>query len=243
MRRLPSNHSKRPRIEKELKKRKAGYRGEKSLDKELNSFSDQKYNILHDLRLLHSEDSFFQLDTLMVLQNYLLILEAKNIAGTIFFDQTFHQLIRTANGNEEAFPDPIIQIDRQQRQLELWLRKNKFPNIPIFSLIVIINPATQIKTDRKNCIIKQKVVHTALLPEKIKIYDDNCPNEKITLKEMKSLIRQLIKLHTSFNPDVLQQFQIQKSEILTGVHCPECLRLPMKRKRGGWLCSYCNSIS
>ncbi len=52
LRRLPPHHPKIPLIEKDLIKRRAGYRGEKSVDYHL-SFLPDEYLIFHGLRLVH----------------------------------------------------------------------------------------------------------------------------------------------------------------------------------------------
>ena len=49
---------------------------------------------------------FFQIDFLIITLHYLLILEAKNYSGQIYFDDDFNQIIQTKNGEEKALPDP-----------------------------------------------------------------------------------------------------------------------------------------
>lgn len=116
LRRLPKNHPKIPYIEENLAKKMAGYRGEHSIDYPLSFLTFQNYFILHDLRLPHN-DYFFQIDTLLISPKFILMLEVKNIAGKLFFDQEFHQLVRTLNDKEEVFPDPILQVKRHETQL------------------------------------------------------------------------------------------------------------------------------
>ncbi|MFX3623267.1 MAG: nuclease-related domain-containing protein [Ectobacillus sp.] len=117
LRRLPPQHPKQKEIEENLAKSLSGYRGEQSLDYYLSFLPPKQQLILHDLRLKEN-GRYFQIDTLILTKAFILIIEAKNIAGTIFFDTAFHQLIRTIDGKEEAFPDPIMQITRQKQQLQ-----------------------------------------------------------------------------------------------------------------------------
>src|SRR5699024_6468267 len=42
---------------------------------------------------------------------------------------------------------------------------------------------------------------------------------------------------------VLSKFNIGKSEILTGVHCPSCMWLGMKYHYGNWHCHKCGQNS
>ncbi|MED1204551.1 nuclease-related domain-containing protein [Heyndrickxia acidicola] len=107
LRRIPITHPKRPLMEEELAKSYAGYRGEQSLDYHFKFLPEKNYLILHDLRLNNNEHSYFQVDSLLMSSKFLVIIEAKNISGSIIFDDHFNQLIRTINGKEEAFSDPI----------------------------------------------------------------------------------------------------------------------------------------
>lgn len=116
IRRLPPYHPKLPFISEELNKKMAGYKGESSLDFYLGFLDPKQYFIFHDLRL-KDDSRFFQIDTLIVTKSYLLIIEVKNIAGTIHFDPLFNQLIRIKEGKEMAFPDPLLQVKRHELQL------------------------------------------------------------------------------------------------------------------------------
>lgn len=81
------------------------------------------------------------MDSLLLSQNYILILEVKNISGTLLFDHNFQQLIRTLDGTEEAYPYPLTQIQQHEDHLKSWLAKNGFIVIPVHSLVVISNPS------------------------------------------------------------------------------------------------------
>ena len=130
LRRLPPHHPQISLIIEELKKRTAGYKGECSLDFPLG-FLEQNFDIFHDLRL-EDQSRFFQIDTLLITQKMCLIIEVKNIAGTIYFDPIFRQLIRTKDGKETAFPYPITQLERQELQLKEWFQKNRLQDMPSF---------------------------------------------------------------------------------------------------------------
>jgi hypothetical protein len=239
-RRLPVNHTSRKRIEEEYKIAMAGYKGEKSIEYYLADFSDEKHHIFHDLRFLHKGEDFFQLDIVMLTSHYLLILEIKNITGTLYFDRHAQQLLRYTNGEQEGFPDPITQVDRQERLLKEWLVTNKLPSIPIHSHIVISHPTTIIKTTPGYEEIFQKVIHAASIPKKIQKLDQMNNRNQITQKELDQISHKLLERNIPSVPDILQKFQIDKSDILTGVHCPMCSVLPIDKKRGCWYCHQCD---
>lgn len=242
IRRLPGYHPLRPKIEEEWAKSRAGYRGEQSIDYHLQFFHDKHYLILHGLRIPIGENDFFQIDTLILSPRYILVLEVKNISGTLYFDQTFHQLIRILNKEEEAFPDPILQVKRQKMKLKQWLQQYKFPDIPIVPFVVISNPSSIIKTDPQHISsVSQIVIRASILQTKAEQLNRAHQKEIYSMKEMRKLSRLLIKNHSEHHPDLLQKYQISISELLTGVQCQKCLAFPMQRKRGTWFCMACST--
>ncbi|MGG3571578.1 nuclease-related domain-containing protein [Bacillus gobiensis] len=243
LRRLPSNHPSRKKIEEELLKSYAGYRGEQSIDYHLTFLPADKYHLLHDLRLQNRQKHYFQMDTLILSPHFFLILEVKNISGSLYFDQVFHQLIRTADGKEEGFPDPILQVKKQEKQLKYWLADNHYPSVPIVSLVVISNSSTIIRCSPNEKEMKEKVIHSNALPFKLEALEALHKTVKLSNKELKKISHRLYKNHQPIQPSILQQFQIAEKDILTGVHCPSCDRLPMKREEGKWKCDHCESSS
>lgn len=118
LRRLPAHHPKRNVVAENLAKFMAGYKGEQAIEYPLSFLSETKYSILHDIRLF-DQKHYFQIDTIIVSSHFLLFLEIKNIVGTLIFDAKFNQLIRISDGTlEEGFPDPLLQVKRQEMQLK-----------------------------------------------------------------------------------------------------------------------------
>ncbi|MFV2047371.1 nuclease-related domain-containing protein [Metabacillus sp. YM-086] len=74
-----------PEIKNDLSKRLAGYKGEKAVDYQLSFLPEDNFYILNDIRLKES-GRYFQMDSLLLNRYYLIKLEIKNIAGTIYFD-------------------------------------------------------------------------------------------------------------------------------------------------------------
>ncbi|MGM0753740.1 MAG: nuclease-related domain-containing protein [Bacillota bacterium] len=243
LRRLPLHHPKLHMISEELGKRMAGYKGEKALDYTLSFLDPKKYNILHDLRLPRNshKDSFFQIDTLLITSKFILIIEVKYLAGTAFFDPNFNQLIQTKDGIEQALPDPTVQIKRQESQFINWLSKYGFPNIPIYSCVVMSNDRTIIKTSPDNKTLNKIVIHRHSLLEKVKGLEDSMRIESATPKDLKKLIRTLKKQHEEQNPSILERFNIEEKDLLNGVICEACNHRPLVRKHGTWFCLKCKS--
>jgi hypothetical protein len=238
-RRLNQNHPKLLTISDELGGRLAGHHGEQSNDYFLKPFLSKGYSILHDLRLA-AHDSFFQIDTLLISTRYILILEIKYITGTLHFDH-LNQVIRARDdGSEEAFQNPIYQVKRQRSHLTDWLSRNRVPNIPIHSLVVMSNPRTIIKSLPSHKDVLQYVTHSPYLQERIQVFDKMHSVEKLTKKEISKLSKMLVRQHIPDNPDLLKRYQIKEKDIIKGVYCTECFYMPVVRKYGTWYCSKCS---
>lgn len=239
LRRLNNNHKKRPEIEEDLAKRRAGLKGEKNLSYHL-TFLPDGYDIIHDIRLMNSHGYAFQIDTLLLSHHYILILEVKNILGTLYFDKHSKQFTRIYNEKEEGYPNPIVQAERHHNQLEKWILSHKLPLLPIEHLVIISHPSTIIKSNDYK--IFQVVFHAEHLPKKILSIEKpyKTPLDK---KDYRKLSRTIVKNHVPRNLDILKTYGISKKEIITGVQCPSCSFNPIHLKHGTWICPSCNSTS
>ncbi|HDR6309107.1 TPA: NERD domain-containing protein [Bacillus cereus] len=239
LRRLPVPHPKKNVVAENLAKFMAGYKGEQAIEYPLSFLPETEYSILHDIRLF-DQKHYFQIDTLIVSSYFLLFLEIKNIIGTLIFDAKFNQLIRVADGTlEEGFPDPLLQLKRQELQLRRWLQLHGLYNIPIESLVVISSPRTIIKASDE--MFSSKIIHSANLPYRIKQIE-NQYKEK-TIDNINGLTDQIISEHSPKRQNVLVQYNIKKEELLKGVQCEECFTMTMLKEKQGWRCSNCNSMS
>lgn len=75
----------RDEIEQTTKKYKAGFKGEKFIGNFLDSLSIKDSFLFHDLRLFNGVH-YFQIDFLLLTLYFFLILEVKNIFGTMTLD-------------------------------------------------------------------------------------------------------------------------------------------------------------
>jgi hypothetical protein len=241
--RLPPTYPKKHLVESELGKVLAGWRGEQAVDFHLSFLPKGNYLILHDLRLEDIESRFFQMDTVLLSQKYHVILEIKNMAGTLFFNNEPQQVVQHLNNEEKAYACPILQVERQCLQLQTLLKKLHLPVVPIMYLIIISHANTVIKIAPNYQKAKQTVIHTSALLEKINTIESNFNDLKLTQKELNKIARFLVKQHQPLNPDYFERFKIPQADILTGVHCPNCRQLPMKRVRGMWFCPSCRFSS
>ncbi|QWG35984.1 nuclease-related domain-containing protein [Bacillus mycoides] len=239
LRRLPAHHPKKNVVAENLAKFMAGYKGEQAIEYPLSFLSETKYSILHDIRLF-DQKHYFQIDTIIVSSYFLLFLEIKNIVGTLIFDAKFNQLIRISDGAlEEGFPDPLLQVKRQEMQLKKWLSLHGLYNFPIESLVVISSPRTIIKTSDE--ILFSKIIHSANIPNRIKQIENQYKEKMID--NINGLIDQIMNEHSPQRQNVLAQYNIKKEELLKGVQCEKCFIMTMLKEKKGWRCSNCNGMS
>lgn len=133
-RRLKDNHDQAPLIEQEYAKILAGYRGEQSINYFLSFLPQEQYHIFHDLRLPSLQNEyFFQMDILLLSRQFFLIIEVKNIAGSVTYDPSNQQLIQYHREKEIVYRDPFLQVQRQKQQLYKWIEKANITNPPPIS--------------------------------------------------------------------------------------------------------------
>ncbi|MGW6298345.1 nuclease-related domain-containing protein [Peribacillus butanolivorans] len=241
-RRLSPNHPKQKKITNDYRKIRTGFNGESSIGKELKDLS-KKYQVFHDLRLSRDESSFFQMDFLIISTNYCIIIEVKNFAGLLYFDRTYPQLIRTKDGQEQAYLDPLIQVDVQKSRLINWLNLHKFPLLPIETLIANANSNTIIKTTPGHASIFKQITGKETLISKIQTLEKKYPSAQLTQRQRNKLSNTFLQKNTPHNPDILKWYQISETDLLKSVHCPECSILQMQRHWGKWTCAHCSYSS
>ncbi|MCA1056110.1 NERD domain-containing protein [Rossellomorea aquimaris] len=242
--RLDPFHESKPLIELDLKKRKAGFNGEKAVDYHLSFLTGKHYWLFFDIRLPLAPH-YFQIDTILLTPYYILAIEVKNVSGIIRIDPHIKQCTRIYKDSQEGFIDPISQARRQTHFLQKWLSLHKIPPLPIEYLVVISNPSTTIEyTSRPeaqspylNIIHSQSVIDRIIQLNslyKMKALDDK------TLKKIKKLI---LTHHEDIPSKCLQTYNLKKEEILPGVQCEHCGHLPLKRTRNSWHCDQCSRQS
>ena len=241
-RRLSANHPKQERIKNDFRKIRTGFNGERSIGKELKNLP-KEYRVFHDLRLDLVGSRYFQMDFLIITRNYCIIIEVKNFAGTLYFDRTYPQLIRSKDGQEQAYLDPLIQVDVQKSRLKDWLTFHKFPSLPIETLIANANSNTIIRTTPGFTPILKKITGKETLITKIHTLEEKYPSEQLTQRQSTRLSNTILQKNTPHNPDILNLYQIDEQDLLKSVQCPECAALNMHYHWGKWSCSQCSYAS
>jgi ribosomal protein L37AE/L43A len=242
LQRLTLAHNQKNVVESDLAKQLAGYRGEKNLRYHLIFLPEGEYKIFYDLQLCVN-NTMFQIDCLLLSNYFSLIIEVKNISGTLIFDYQSEQCIRIKNGKEDGFPNPILQAARHQLLLQKWLKQYKIHSLPIEYFVVIAYPSTIIKPTTNDKTLYDKVLHAEKAIHKIEKFQKLHKQESINSLQLKKICKTLLISHTPTEINIFDRFEISEKEIIKGVKCPSCTTSIMKRKHGTWFCARCQFYS
>ena len=238
--RLPEMHIAKKLVCDELGRRMAGYKGEVNLNYPLSFLSPDDFFILHHVRLFDGTH-YFQIDTLIITMKFILIVETKNMSGTLYFDTEFNQLIRTNEKGAEGFSDPLLQVKRHKIQLRKWLTILKLSHLPIETLVVSSNSRTILQSSSDT--VHNKVIHSGQLPFQIELLQEKYKGEHFQKEEAIELANEIAKNHRPLKIDLLKKFGIKPQDLIKGVKCPHCECLPCKRAYGKWMCGNCGGES
>ena len=143
VRRLPMSHAHFPYWQDQLSLTIAGHYGETMVQKFLLEVS-VSYTLLPNFYTVSSANASHEMDCIFICPHFVLVLEVKNITGTI--DMDTGQLIRTkTDGTVERFVTPVLQVNRHVRFLNAVL-----PNIPVVKGIVFSNKQAYLRNIPKD---------------------------------------------------------------------------------------------
>jgi hypothetical protein len=241
VKRLMASHEQFSEFQDIYKNRMAGYKGEFSTKYPLSFLPKEDYFIFHNLRLFDGSH-YFQLDILVLSIHTAIIVEVKNMAGTLIFDIPSHQLIQINRDAKKAFQDPLVQVDRQTNQLEKFLLYHSLPKIPVESVVVISSPSTIIKINHEHpASFENKIIHAVRLPQTISSLEKKHNPQITTLNTIAAMSPIFLENHSELKQDILTKSNLPSKVIKKGVICPKCSAIPMSRKRGFWLCLSCKA--
>ncbi|MBT2678874.1 NERD domain-containing protein [Bacillus sp. ISL-35] len=241
LRRLPDPHPKRAEVLQDSMRFGAGHKGEVTLDYYTSLLHEDAFHIFQGLRLKTGE-THFQMDSLLLSPSFAIIIESKNMAGTLTFNSQFNQMDRSFNDKTDTFDDPLLQARRHRILLLKWLNLHHYPMIPIEYLVFSSNPSTALRNPTNDPEVYHRVCPPGRLIFKIEEFLSKYKKDTLTLKEHRKLSKLLLK--SDQPPDShLPKFQITPSDYLTGVQCPSCTRYAMERYSGTWNCPHCGATA
>ncbi|MEK5067413.1 nuclease-related domain-containing protein [Sporosarcina sp. FSL K6-1508] len=226
-----------PVLEAKYAAMKAGFGGERQLDKVFENYSfPMKYRVLHDLSLTSS--THFQIDTLFITPSYGIIFEVKNIAGELKVVNNPPQLIRTLdNGEVKGFNSPITQVQSNCELLQDWFHSRDI-SLPVYGAVVLAYSKQRIELFDTTV--------PFLFPNAIPTYIRHLPTTTPLLDDaaFTRLTDEFIASHREFiPPPICSTYPTIRDKIIQGVACPSCGFLGMKKYMKGWRCTECDRTS
>lgn len=235
MARLPPNHPKAHLLEKQLYRIGAGHSGECNVDSYLGRIKfSNKTKILTDVHLKLSPTLSFQIDTLIISEHYALIIEVKNISGSVRFIKNPPSLQRTSNHGQDTIIDcPIHQIEANKEYLNQWLRQRGF-DVETSGLLVLANPNTIVQDAPTSF----PIIYKRQLPFYLQKFQ---PGKTIFSAADLDKIEQMIEGgRQRFNPFPLcPYYRIDPNELRTGLLCYSCSYELRRLNRETWSCPKC----
>ncbi|WP_164217298.1 nuclease-related domain-containing protein [Virgibacillus sp. YIM 98842] len=115
---------------------KKGYEGEILFDSLTEKLQCECY-ILNDL-LLNSNNSTFQIDTLIITSETIHLFEVKNLDGDYYYDEESGKFYKISKIPQSEITNPLHQLDRKESLLRKLLFKHGC-NLPISPSVVFIH--------------------------------------------------------------------------------------------------------
>ncbi|WP_183163882.1 nuclease-related domain-containing protein [Alteribacter keqinensis] len=243
-RRTPPLHPRYPYIKKDHRNFSSGYKGESSVDYYLKNCPLSSSYIYHNLRFERPDDEAFEMDVLLTFPGYLLILEVKHYSGEpVTLKADPHQLTwKSYEKKKNTFDDPILQVKQQKKQLQLWLRTNNLPPMPVEYFVVMANPHCEVilSPSYKE---RDRVIRPSYLEYLIYEFDQKHKKSILTEGVLRDLDQALLSQHRELFKPGMERYNVSFEELKKGVHCPDCKYLKMRKVHRTWECAACGFYS
>lgn len=237
--RLPKNHEQYSFISNKVYQLKAGYSGEVEVDRILPEIGlPDEHHIFKDIRLEVLPNFYIQIDTLILTRHFIILMEIKKYAGTIYFEEEQGKTTKvSANQEVEKFECAVHQIDRAVHGLHKILEK--FTNHPpIYPILVMANAKVDIVKYPKSVPVKYKMQLPKYIRTKL------ATNEQITLNELSQVQKQIQSRKAPKRQQPLcERYDILVKDLKTSVLCPHCHQRMTKKQGRTWTCNSCNLTS
>ncbi|SDQ16246.1 nuclease-related domain-containing protein [Virgibacillus salinus] len=239
--RLSPHFQQLPAMKEDAAIQQKGFSGESKVDYYLDYLATN-YTILQDV-YLRVNGKNVQIDSLVLSQQAIYIVDSKNYNDTITFDSTLKQMTRSDGKVDKGFEYPITQVQNQQFHLQNWLSQHNLPSIPIYYFVAISEPSTIIKVNGDTEAIGKVVAHAARIPSMVMEKEKQITEQSVNKIQDGKVGKIILNACNVFDMDINKKFSIKKMDLSPGVICPECGLLGMERVYGGWRCRRCEMFS
>jgi len=201
-----------------------GYEGELKFDSMAENLQEERY-ILNDL-LLKVKNSYFQIDTTLVSQEVIRLLEVKNFEGDFCLEGDKFFLVKT--GRE--YKNPIVQLNKCASQFRQLLQDLKL-NYLVEATLVFINPEFTLY----NAQVDQPII----LPNQVNRFLKSINDTSSKLNDdHQKLAQQLISLHQTNNP-FTQAPNYQYDQLKKKIYCKFCSSFLVSLQNHWFVCANC----
>ncbi|WP_033543274.1 nuclease-related domain-containing protein [Planococcus sp. CAU13] len=192
IRRTPIVHPLSTHWTEKLRRISAGFHGEQHVDSLWHEIPIEcPHYFLHDL-FVQREKSSHQMDTVLVTNRYVLLMEIKSIAGQLDFDPQLRQFSRTnKDGTIDGMRNPDDQILRHEKWVRRFLADKKI-SLPVIGIIVFTYPSSIVNNRPKNRII----IQASGLPFLMDQFAIKYPNDVLNTRQTRRLADHFLQLHT-----------------------------------------------
>lgn len=201
-----------------------GFEGELKLDQLLEDHTEERY-IINDL-LLEINNSHFQIDTLIISQEAIYLIDVKNFQGDYCLEA---EKLYSLPTNRE-YKNPITQLKRSESLFRQLLQNLKV-NYLTEASVIFINPEFTLFQAPPNL--------PMILPTQISRFFKTLNNTPSILNDgHKKLAQTLISLHQSKNPySITAEYNYDKLQ--KGVYCKSCNSFLTTIKNSELICRNC----
>lgn len=229
--RIDPCHSQLGAITEEIEKVKGNYRRNVHIDNVLHLLNDEGLNLFHDLQL---EDDWgvLSLNTLIVAKSFIAIVDVLQVEGEVTWK--WNQFIAHRRSFPVRIPNPSSHVATLKIRLKRWLAQHSITAVPINAFVTYTEAETFLITDDSDVPVCDFDQLLAQLRDLHYFSPPTLPEASLI-----SLCDLFKNSHVSSKLNVLEVFNISESEVLKGVHCPDCRALPMKRYPQIWQCPWC----
>lgn len=233
--RLSPTHEKYEYIQREVYKTRAGYGGEQEYDRYMKEIrTDYPHAILHDLSLQH-EGVHFQIDSLFITPDSIIISEIKNIADKIHIKAHPTQFMKLLpDGTRSLFRSPIAEVERKIQFLEKWLASRNVA-VKVKGLIVFAY--------NNEMFIEEKPSMEVITAYEAPTYFRSLVPESDALKgqDIERIAKSLARGHKEYNPyPITTRYNIAERDVKAGVFCSICeIPVIMRWSELRWHCPAC----
>lgn len=175
-----------------------------------------------------------ELDILVLTSNFALVLEVKNIAGSLIFNEEERKTVRIReNGQIDEFDCYIHQLDRQISGFQQFLSMHGF-SLPVSGAIVLSNQNTVVKKRSSTFPLlyrKQLARHVRTLQSSIQVHASHHTHQ------LTRLIRSRVKDH--HERPLFEKMNLTPLLFRRGVLCLHCNQRIHTHQGRGWYCRIC----